>query len=193
MPLRPTLFVGPKLRSGVGLDPVGQDENTKIAALVAEIKALKTAAMRTTTPASATAPSPTADATHVYGARASAQVNYARSVAAAERHALDNPEAQIPQHRPISMVVDGAGGNQSPWWPGHPTREPGHTTTDIDMFRMPAGHTHQSMDRSMMLLLNVQQQQLAQQNLQQQQLLQQQHYMQNISYLFGGFQPPRHN
>ena len=114
VPVGPALVVGPKLRSCSSLDPVVHDESKTIAALRAEIEALKTAAVRTSTPAITMDPSPTSDATpvanysSVYRARSAAQVNLARN-AAAGRTVLDNPDAEVPQYRTI--IVDGAGGN----------------------------------------------------------------------------------
>ena len=115
VPVGPALVVvGPKLRSCSSLDPVDHDESKTIAALRAEMEALKTAALRTSTPAITMDPSPTADATpvanysHVYRARSAAQVNLARN-AAAGWTVLDNPDAEMPQYH--TMIVDGAGGN----------------------------------------------------------------------------------
>jgi hypothetical protein len=170
-------FRQPRHPVGLGSD----DESKTIAALRAEIEALKTAATRTTTPAITSPPSPVAASDdhpspvvayppQVYRPRAAAQVHHAR------------------------MIMDNAGANLPAYWPGHPSRD---TDVDAGPQRMLAGHTHEgvdrSVDRSMMLLLNVQQQQIAQQHLQQQQQMQQQHYLDNFHFLYGGFQPPRHN
>ena len=160
VPVGPALVVvGPKLRSCSSLDPVDHDESKTIAALRAEIEALKTAAVRTSTPAVTMDPSPTADATpvanysHVYRARSAAQVNLARN-AAAGWTVLDNPDAEMPQYH--TMIVDGAGVNYGVNLPGHPyMAENTNEDKDIMQHMPPAGHTHAGMDRSMMLLLNV--------------------------------------